>query len=189
MRRDYVEPVTEIHKQVQEDAILSKEHDGLTAYVSAPQAFVKVAPLRGQRVGYVHSHEEHSLRLHLSDAPTFTDEPVELIRDATLFDAPDLFHQLTTYRQQFWTVCDSDSEVPDDFQQFMTNVQQVPAFDVNVRSPGLWVRAIESQKAYAARGIDGASGAELKQLPGPAITQLAQIMADMSVFPPWFGSW
>eukprot|EP00438_Fugacium_kawagutii_P008049 Skav223958 [mRNA] locus=scaffold3540:149971:153246:+ [translate_table: standard] len=69
---------------------------------------------------------------------------------------------------------------------FLTNVEQIPEFHVEVGNPSHWIRAIEAQKSSSARGIDGISGAELKQLPRRAIEQLATLTAELSQFPSWF---
>eukprot|EP00438_Fugacium_kawagutii_P022979 Skav236568 [mRNA] locus=scaffold2180:68365:72048:+ [translate_table: standard] len=187
MRRDYLEPLTEITREEQAESIVVPEDGCYRVYVNDPSRFQTATPLKlGQQDGWIRDRDPHSLLLTLpsSDGEPTSEETVT--QTVALFDTPDLFTELTNYWRQFWHVPDPDREVPADFRQFADKVQQVPAFHVEVRDPDLWMQAIRQQKSTSARGIDGISGAELKQLPRATVTHLAKIMASMSIFPPWF---
>eukprot|EP00438_Fugacium_kawagutii_P030139 Skav208655 [mRNA] locus=scaffold3489:130348:135513:+ [translate_table: standard] len=187
MRRDYVEPLTEMVHQVHQSAILVEEHRCWRAYVADPSEFAMDAPVHfGGHTGRLVDRDEHSVVLETAQPIFLQDSEVDLDQQMVLYDAPHLFDRLTRYWRQFWVVDDPARAVPPEFENFLNNVQQLPEFQVEIRNPDLWMAAIGSLKPNTARGIDGISSQELQQLPRGHVASLCRIMADMAEFPPWF---
>eukprot|EP00438_Fugacium_kawagutii_P019348 Skav204105 [mRNA] locus=scaffold1472:214438:219609:+ [translate_table: standard] len=186
MRRDYVEPLTEMLHTQEDTAVLVPEGELFRTYVAHPRQFVKDASiLVDQHVCQVLDKDDHSLLIK-STVPPPLDSEVDVRQDLVLYDSPHLFDKLTSFWCQYWNVSDPDRDVPSEFQQFLDAVQTLPEFHVEVASVEHWESAIKSLKPSTARGVDGISARELQSLPKGLIVQLASIMASMSVFPSWF---
>ena len=126
-----------------------------------------------------------------------------LHRDADLIDCQTLhqqvdiqepaaiFQALKTFWAPYW---ERDAgEDPDDphdrmFMDFLAKLpSNLPAPALDVTDVSAWKRALKAMKPTAARGVDGISSWELKQLPDKAAQHISGIMTSYtSGFPAWF---
>lgn len=190
MRRDFVEPLTELQHHVGEQAILHHDDNLIRAFLPNPHQFVhRVDIVIGETAtAQLVSKDSLSITVRPS-ADTFAMiqnlEETSVCQKVPLYDAPNLFTCLTNHWQQYWLVDDPDRDLPDEFHHFLDQVDQLPEFHVEVSDPKHWHAAIDSLKAHSARGVDGISAAELKQLPAKAIERFGQIMSNLQQFPSW----
>lgn len=136
MRREPVEPLTEMHHEASDTAVVVDEEASVRAYVSKPQDFAIDVPVQiGLATARIVDRDAHRLLLQTEHTPAdlLGEQPVQ--QSAVLFDAPHLFARHTDYWRQFWAVPDPDRAI----------------------NPDLWIQAIRSIKPNTARGVDGLS--------------------------------
>eukprot|EP00438_Fugacium_kawagutii_P029393 Skav213045 [mRNA] locus=scaffold844:829204:837168:+ [translate_table: standard] len=120
------------------------------------------------------------LEAYIQDDGEQVPEAGTLSRQEISQDPVQIADQLRTFWDDFWNRDPVDSLPSDQFRQLLEEVPQLPDANIDVADPTLWIDAIHHMKTGAAKGADGWSVAELKQLPQEAYRDLANIFHSCS---------
>ena len=186
MTNKVLPPLTEISQEICHEAVIVADEDQhYTVHVENNHGFVSSFPLIvDDRLVQVQKVCEDYLIVH-SPNHDIESESITVRQEQTLSSPNEIFRALNDYWVPFWTSQGEPSH-HEDFETFLHSIPHQAAMQVDTSDVGVWMEAIRSLKPVSARGVDGISSSELKQLPLPCIQDLIDILnAFENGFPSW----
>ena len=186
MTNKVLPPLTEISQEVcQEAVIVADEDQFFTVHVERNHGFVSSFPLIVDE-RFVQVQEVHEDFLTVCSPTHDIESESSTVRQEQTLSSPDeIFRALNEYWVPFWT-SQGDPSPHEDFEAFLRSLPVQVMMQVDTHDVGVWMEAIRSLKPVSARGVDGISSSELKQLPSSCIQDLIDILhAFDNGFPSW----
>ena len=184
MLKQFQPPVTELQQQVQQTGMVVKYEEHSEIYFDDGTAFQVGLPVAvGSAVCTVHSQDEFSITVK----PPITHSPSEPVTQTqSQYTPADIAAKLNEFWDPFWNVADPESFDQTQLQQLLNQVP--PQLLANTPMPTLqdWLDTVRRLNRRSARGVDGISAAEIKELPTLAIEHLKTICESYEEgFPSW----
>ena len=190
MRDGFITPLDRITEHLHRDALVAPNDDQtFQVWCDSPLDFSTTQPVQLDDFWYsISSKSNHGLVVKPLDRSTVPPAEAVLTQSVEIQHPDQIFARLHDFWAPYWERQEEDPVMDQMFQDFLDRLpHDLPPPAFNVDDSQLWLNAVRSMKTRSARGVDGISSWELKQLPAQAILDVGTILNGYhGGFPDWF---